>query len=123
MFTCPMCKAELAESAARCHRCQADVALLSQFISGSSALLARADEHRRKGELAAAVHSYFEVLDVDPANVEARTALGPVLRAIPVANRLKGNSPTSAWRIVICGVAIFAAGIGLGFWIARLFSF
>lgn len=123
MFTCPMCKAELAESATRCNRCQADVSLLSQFISGTSASLARADEHRRRGELAAAVQGYFDVLDVDPANVEARAALGPILRAIPSLNRLKNNLPISVGWLVLCGVAIFVAGIALGIWIARYFNF
>lgn len=118
-----MCKAELAESATRCNRCQADVSLLSQFISGTSASLARADEHRRRGELAAAVQGYFDVLDVDPANVEARAALGPILRAIPSLNRLKNNLPISVGWLVLCGVAIFVAGIALGIWIARYFNF
>src|SRR5436309_4676694 len=97
MLTCPLCQKELSEPAPRCPRCQADLALLTNYMTDLRSHLDRADAHRRAGELAAAVQAYCDVLDVDPTNAEARTALGPVLRALRAAGRVppRARRPTA----------------------------
>src|SRR5436309_1166897 len=85
MLTCPLCQKELAEPVPRCPRCQTDLSLLADFVTDLKTLLDKADAHRRAGELAAAVQTYLAVLDVDPANAEARAAIGPVLGGIRAA--------------------------------------
>src|SRR5437588_11912952 len=82
MLTCPACQNELAEPAAACPRCRADLTLLSAYARDVQALVDRGDALRQDGQLAPAVQAYLDALDLDPANAAARAALGPVLRAL-----------------------------------------
>jgi hypothetical protein len=74
--------------------------------------LDRADAHRRAGELAAAVQAYCDVLDVDPTNVEARVALGPVLSVLRVAGRRSQARPAGLTLLLTMGLAATAFVIG-----------
>jgi hypothetical protein len=116
MLTCPLCQKELTEPEPRCPRCQADVSLLVDFVTDLKTLLDKADVHRRAGEIAPAVQAYLDVLDVDPANADARAALGPVLVALrSVAPR--GRSRSAGW--LIAGAVTAAAAFAAGIWAAR----
>ena len=78
------------------------------------ALLEKADALRTEGQLAPAVQAYLDVLEIDPANAEARAALGPVLRA------LRAPRPaTNGAALPIAGAVILAAGVAVGYWIAH----
>ncbi len=119
MFTCPVCKKELPGPAPRCPRCQADLSLLADYMTDLRALLDRADAHRRAGELAPAVQAYLDVLEVDPTNAEARAALGPVLRALRVTDRLGGRRPgVRILALVVFTVGVAAGAFALGYWFA-----
>src|SRR4051794_28815350 len=95
MLTCPLCQKELPAPAPRCPRCQADLSLLANYMTDLRAQLDRADAPRRAGELAAAVQAYFDVLETDPTNADARAALGPVLRALHVSGRQPWTRPAA----------------------------
>jgi predicted TPR repeat methyltransferase len=117
MLTCPMCRTELAEPAPRCPRCQTDLSLLADFVTDLATLLQKADGHRKAGELAAAVQAYLAVLDVDPANAVARSAIGPALLAVRTAGRAEPPRPIGSAIIVIALLAVaaaFTAGLCLG---------
>ncbi len=123
MLTCPLCQKEIAEPVPRCPRCQADLSLLADFMSDLKTLLDRADAHRRAGDLARAVQAYLAVLDVDPANAEARAALGPGLLAVRAAG---GAGPTGRRRSAVwpflAGAAVTAAAFAAGVWAARFIA-
>src|SRR6516162_7620657 len=116
MLTCPLCKTEVPDQAPRCPRCQTDLSLLANFVTDLKTLLETADAHRRAGELAAAVETYLDVLDVDPANAEARAALGPVLRGIRAAERIDRprERGLSAFQFVLL-IATLLIAFALGF--------
>ena len=82
MLICPMCKKELAEWAAECPRCRADLALLVDYVEHLQDGLTRAEEFTRQGELGEAVWAYLEVLEVDPDNARARQQVGKVATAV-----------------------------------------
>jgi hypothetical protein len=119
MFTCPLCKTTLPAPAPRCPRCQTDLSLLADFVTDLKALLDKADAHRQAGEIAAAVQAYFDVLEVDPSNTQARDALGPVVRAVRTAesiSRAPQRYPAGliAALVFLIGASAFFAG-----WIVR----
>ena len=117
---CPLCQKALPAPARSCPRCQADLSLLADLMTDVRILLDRADAHRRAGELAPAVQAYLDVLDVDPANAEARAALGPVLLAVRAAHRV--GAPTRDAMPVGHAVLILAAAAGavlLGYLLVR----
>lgn len=76
--------------------------------------LERADQLRQAGQLAQAVQAYLDVLDVDPANAEARAALGPILRAVRVP-----RSKSAALLWMFAGATIAAISFVAGYWLAR----
>jgi hypothetical protein len=76
--------------------------------------LDRANELRQDGQLAPAVQAYLDVLDVDPANAEAKAALGPILRAIRAP-----QSKSAAMLWMVAGAAIAAISFAAGYWLAR----
>jgi uncharacterized protein YbaR (Trm112 family) len=121
MLTCPLCKTELAVTAPRCPRCQTDITLLADFVTDLKTLLDKADTHRRAGEIAPAVQAYLDVLEVDPANAEAREALGPVLRAMRTINVLgqtKQRFAVGLFAVLVLGIAAiaFMAGFAWNTW-------
>jgi len=113
-MNCPACSLTLESPAATCPRCRADLSLLKDFTSDVRTLLDKADRLRCDGQLAPAVHAYLEVLETDPANPQARAALGPVLRALrsPRASR-------ADVLILLTGAAIATAGFAAGYWWAH----
>jgi uncharacterized membrane protein YecN with MAPEG domain len=115
-----MCQQALPAPARTCPRCRADLSLLADLMTDVRKLLDRADAHRRAGELAPAVQAYLAVLDVDPANAEARAALGPVLLAVRTAHRV--GVPDRVATPVGHAVVILAAAAGavlLGYLLVR----
>lgn len=76
--------------------------------------LDRAEQLRQNGQLAPAVQAYLDVLDIDPANLEARAALGPILRAVRVP-----RSKSAAMLAMMAGAAIAAISFAAGYWLAR----
>ncbi|HTK77739.1 MAG TPA: hypothetical protein VL371_20905, partial [Gemmataceae bacterium] len=93
MITCPLCKKVVETPARACPRCQADLSLLADLVGDVQKLLARAETHRKAGELAPAVEAYLAILEVDPSNADARAAIGPVLRGIHTAQRVAAAPP------------------------------
>jgi Flp pilus assembly protein TadD len=87
------------------------LSLLSDYTSGVRTLLEKADGLRRDGQLAPAVQAYLEVLETDPANAEARAALGPVLRALRAPRSSRGDI-----LILLTGAVIAAAAFAAGYW-------
>jgi hypothetical protein len=118
MLTCPLCKTELPAPAPRCPRCQADLTLLSDFVTDLQALLDKADAHRKAGEIAPAVQAYFEVLEVDLANAEARRALGPVLWAIRCANNYDDRPRQRLKAVGMIALALGVIGWSFGIGVA-----
>ncbi len=121
MLTCPLCKTTLPAPTPRCPRCQTDLSLLADFVTDLKTLLDKADAHCRAGEIALAAQAYFDVLEVDPTNAEAREALGPVLRAVRTAQRVSGTQPRFAvgsFALLLIGVIVcaFWAGVGWSLW-------
>jgi hypothetical protein len=105
MLTCPLCKTTLPAPTPRCPRCQTDLSLLADFVTDLKTLLDKADAHRRAGEIAPAVQTYLDVLEVDPTNAEAREALGPVLRAVWAAESV--GRPQQRYAIGLMGAVLF----------------
>jgi hypothetical protein len=121
MLTCPLCKNELPDVTPRCPRCQADLSLLSQFVTDLKTLLNKADAHRKAGEIGAAVQAYLDVLDIDPANADARDALGPVLRAVRTAERIRRpNGRLISISQVLAILAVVVGAFVLGYWVSFL---
>src|SRR3954469_13239770 len=90
MLTCPVCKKPLADPPApQCPRCQADLSVLADIMKDVRTLLDKADAQAKAGQLGAAVKTYLDVLDVDPANAAAHAALGDVLTALRGAERVR----------------------------------
>jgi len=123
MLTCPLCKKDLDEPAGRCPRCQADLSLLASYMSDIRSLLDRADAYRRAGQIGPAVRSYCDALDADPANAEARAALGDVVLALRAVQRLDGRGGgrwsrggAVVFMAIMAGLlaAVFAAGYWIG---------
>jgi hypothetical protein len=110
MLSCPMCKTDLPNAPPRCPRCQADLSLLSDFVTDLKTLLEKADAQRRAGEIAAAVQSYLAVLEVDPTNAEARGAVGPVLLAVRTAEQ-HGHRHDRFDKPLYIVAAAFVAGL------------
>jgi hypothetical protein len=120
MLTCPLCKKELESPAPRCPRCQADLSLLAEYMTDLRTILDSADAHRRAGAIGPAVSAYCAALDLDPANAEARAALGDVVLALRATQRLDGRR-SHGWAVVVLGVivALAAAAFAVGYWAAR----
>ena len=120
MLTCPLCKNNVAPPARACPRCKADLSLLADLLADVQTLLARAEAHRKAGEIAPAVDAYLGVLDVDPTNADARAALGPVLRGIHTAQRVAAEPPEAVpLKHVFVTLALAAGALVLGFLIVR----
>jgi len=114
MMKCPVCTVAIDSPVAACPRCKADLTLLSHFMSDVRTLLEKADSLREQGQFAPAVETYLEVLEADPGNVEARAALGPILRALRVPQPARGGA-----LLLVTGAAIAAAAFAAGYWLAR----
>jgi len=122
MLTCPLCKKVVEAPARTCPRCQADLSLLADLMTDVQKLLARAEGHRKAGELAPAVEAYLAVLDVDPTNSDARAAVGPVLRGIHTAQRVAAMPPAEVpFRQAVVTLALAAIALVLGFLVVRVF--
>lgn len=121
MLTCPLCKKVVETPARSCPRCQADLSLLADLVSDVHKLLARAETHRKAGELAPAVEAYLAVLEVDPSNTDARAALGPVLRGIHTAQRAAAMPPAEVpVKSAVVTLALAAVALVLGFLLVRV---
>jgi hypothetical protein len=82
MIKCPMCSATNDDDARKCRRCQADLALLADYVSHLVDGLDRAEALTRAGELGEAVWAYLAVLEIDPDNATARRQVGKVVTAV-----------------------------------------
>ena len=121
MITCPLCKKVVDTPARTCPRCQADLSLLADLVTDVQNLLARAEKHRKAGELAPAVEAYLAVLEVDPSNTHACAALGPVLRGMYTAQRFAAAPPQAVpVRHAVVTFVLAAAALVLGFLIVRV---
>jgi hypothetical protein len=121
MLTCPLCKKDVEAPARACPRCKADLSLLADLQADVEKLLARAETHRKAGQLAPAVDAYLAVLDVDPTNAEALAALGPVLRGIHISHRVAARPPEAVpLRHAIITIALAAGALVLGFLVVRV---
>jgi hypothetical protein len=122
MLTCPLCKKVVETPARTCPRCQADLSLLADLMTDVQKLLARAEAHRKAGELAPAVEAYLGVLEVDPTNADARAAVGPVLRGIHIAQRVVAMPPGAVpLKHIVVTLGGAAAALVLGFLLVRIF--
>jgi len=103
-----------------CPRCQADLSLVTDLMADVQKLLARAEGHRKAGDLAPAVQAYLEVLEVDPSNADARAALGPVLLAVQTAHRAGNLRPEPVPLMHMAATLGLAAGaVVLGYLLVR----
>jgi hypothetical protein len=82
MIKCPMCNATNDDDARQCRRCQADLALLADYVLHLQGGLEQAETLTRAGELGEAVWAYLAVLEVDPDNATARRQVGKVVTAV-----------------------------------------
>lgn len=112
-LTCPLCQKPNPPTARACESCKSDLTLLSALMNDVQAMLNEADKLRQDGQLAPAVQAYLDVLDADPANAEARAALGPILRA------LRAPRPRASGHLsMLMGAGIGAAAFAAGYWLA-----
>ncbi|MCI0639691.1 MAG: hypothetical protein L0Y72_05335 [Gemmataceae bacterium] len=133
MPQCPQCSKPLREVTRRCPSCQADLALLVDYVSHLNGGLERAENLLKAGELGPAVWAYLEVLEVDPDNGPARRQVGQVVTAVrqfDQANegrrwlkRIRSEAEDNLllrWRnyILIAGGVFLAFSIG--FWLGGL---
>jgi hypothetical protein len=122
MLTCPLCKKVVETPARTCPRCQADLSLLADLMTDVQKLLARAEAHRKAGELAPAVEAYLAVLEVDPTHADARAAVGPVLRGVHTARRVAAMPPEAVpLKHIVVTLGGAAAALVLGFLLVRIF--
>ena len=119
MLTCPLCKTNLPTPTPRCPRCQTDLSLLADFVTDLKTLLDKADAHRRAGEMAPAVQTYLDVLEVDPTTGPAREALGPVLRAVRTTESIGRGQQRYAVRAIVALVFLIACCAFFAGWIFR----
>ncbi|MGL4553882.1 MAG: hypothetical protein ACRC33_22210, partial [Gemmataceae bacterium] len=82
MIKCPMCSATNDDDGRKCRRCQADLALLADYVSHLVDGLGQAEALTRAGELGEAVWAYLAVLEIDPDNATARRQVGKVVTAV-----------------------------------------
>jgi len=118
MLTCPVCKKQLADPAPQCPRCQADLSVLADLMKDVRTLLDKAAAQARDGQLGAAVKTYLDVLDVDPANAVAHAALGDVLTVIRGAERVRRRVRPEHVLIALLVVALAINSVVLG-WLLR----
>jgi TPR repeat len=122
MITCPLCKKVVDTPARTCPRCQADLSLLADLVTDVQRLLARAETHRKGGELAPAVEAYLAVLEIDPTNADARAALGPVVRGIRTVQRVAAVPPEAIpLRHAAITLALAGGALVFGFLLVRVF--
>jgi hypothetical protein len=91
--------------------------LLTNLVSDLQTLLEKADTHRRAGELGPAVQTYLSVLEIDPTNADARSALGPVLVALRSVGPGRPFRP-AVW--LLAGAGIAAVAFAAGWWTHNL---
>jgi hypothetical protein len=119
MLKCPQCTKVLPELSRRCPTCMADLDLLVDYVQGLQGGLDRAYQLTRAGELAAAVWTYLEVLEVDPDNPTARRQVGQVATAVRQFDR---TAPGRRWLFGIRGeTPPGEEGAGLLRWVRILF--
>ena len=118
MLTCPVCKKQLADPSPQCPRCQADLSVLADVMKDVQALVDKAAAQARDGQLGAAVKTYLDVLDVDPANAVALAALGDVVTAIRGAERVRRRVRPEHVLIALLVIALTINSIVLG-WLLR----
>jgi hypothetical protein len=84
MVNCPnpSCRKPLPALSRTCSYCQADLGLLVDYVDRLQGAVGRAQELTRAGRLAEAVWAYLEILEVDPANVAARSQVSQVAAAV-----------------------------------------
>lgn len=118
MLKCPMCSATNEDEERKCRRCQADLALLADYVSHLVGGLNQAESLTRSGELGEAVWAYLAVLEVDPDNAAARRQVGKVVTAVrqfdetaPGRRWLSSIRKQSGWRRWLAGA--HQDGVGL----------
>ncbi len=94
MIKCPMCAAISEEDARKCRKCQADLALLAEYVTHLRHGLGQAEKLTREGELGEAVWAYLAVLEVDPDNATARRQVGKVVTAV---RQFDSTAPGRRW--------------------------
>jgi hypothetical protein len=118
MIKCPMCSASNDDDARKCRRCQADLALLADYVSHLVDGLSQAESLTRAGELGEAVWAYLAVLEIDPDNATARRQVGKVVTAVrqfdetaPGRRWLTSIQKQSWWRRWLAGEEGEGSGI------------
>jgi hypothetical protein len=118
MIKCPMCSASNDDDARKCRRCQADLALLADYVSHLVDGLSQAEALTRAGELGEAVWAYLAVLEIDPDNATARRQVGKVVTAVrqfdetaPGRRWLTSIQKQSWWRRWLSGEEGEGAGV------------
>ncbi|MCI0379330.1 MAG: hypothetical protein L0215_17105 [Gemmataceae bacterium] len=133
MPQCPQCAKPLREVTRRCPSCQADLALLVDYVSHLNGGLERADNLLKAGELGPAVWAYLEVLEVDPDNAPARRQVGQVVTAVRQFDQVNegrrwlsrirseaGDNLLQRWRnYILIAAGVFLA-FSIGFWLGGL---
>ncbi len=94
MLNCPMCNKPIQEVDERCPTCQANLALIADYIKDLQHGLELADRHTRSGRLGEAVWTYLEVLEIEPDNAIARRQVGRVVTAVRQFDRA---APSRRW--------------------------
>jgi hypothetical protein len=94
MIKCPMCSAINEDDTVKCRKCQADTALLAEYVVHLRQGLGQAELLTRQGELGEAVWAYLAVLEVDPDNAQARRQVGKVVTAV---RQFDSTAPGRRW--------------------------
>src|SRR5262249_23414261 len=88
------CTKTLPQLARKCPFCMAELDLLLDYVGELQSGLERAERHTRSGELAQAMWTYLQVLEVDPDNAVARRQVGMVATAVRQFDRV---APSRRW--------------------------
>jgi hypothetical protein len=89
-----MCKKSLRALARECPGCRTDLSLLIDYSGALRDGLAQAEAQTRGGDLAGAVWTYLEVLEVDPDCPAAKRQVGRVAAAV---RQFDKSSPGRRW--------------------------